>query len=153
MVFPTFSLRHCFILIIVLDIHPNYRSCVFIKQSALDPIPCPSPNGFDTVIQTMGVCSTPDPAMLLTNLGKLTRHEGGQILLLEHGRSHYAWLNRILDTTAPAHADKHGCWWNKDIGQIVKDSGLEVVKIKRYHLGTTWWIELRPPSNAVGSIG
>jgi methyltransferase OMS1 len=95
------------------------------------------------VIETMGLCSTPEPVKLLQNIEACTK-EDGQILLLEHGKSHYDWLNSILDKTAPAHADMHGCWWNKDIGQIVQDSGLEVVEIKRYNFGTTWWLELKP---------
>ena len=92
----------------------------------------------------MGLCSTPEPSALLTHLGSITNPNDGRILLLEHGRSHYAWLNRILDKTAPGHADKHGCWWNRDIGKIVEDSGLDIIEIKRYHFGTTWWIELQP---------
>ncbi|MCJ1473813.1 hypothetical protein MMC13_002464 [Lambiella insularis] len=115
----------------------------FLTQSAHNPIPRPAPTGFDTVLQTMGLCSTPDAASLLKHLGQLA-NPTGRILLLEHGRSHYAWLNRILDDHAAAHADKHGCWWNKDIQKLVDDSGLEVVEIKRYHFGTTWWVELRP---------
>lgn len=127
------------------DEHPEYsRRISFRNQSALDPIPSPSPEGFDTVIQTMGLCSTPEPEALLRNLGAVTKKDGGQILLLEHGKSHYKWLNDYLDKTAPMHADKHGCWWNKDIGKIVEDSGLEVVKIKRHNFGTTWWVELKP---------
>lgn len=123
----------------------------FRIQSALYPVPCHYTwKGFDSIVQTMGLCSTPEPAQTLRNFGHLLNQEGGQILLLEHGRSHYQWLNRILDDLAPAHADKHGCWWNRDIAAIVEESGLEVVRIKRYHLGTTWWIELRArrePSN------
>lgn len=127
------------------DEHPDYSRRIFFRnQSALDPIPSPSPEGFDAVIQTMGLCSTPEPEALLRNLGAVTKKDGGQILLLEHGKSHYKWLNDYLDKTAPMHADKHGCWWNKDIGKIVEDSGLEVVKIKRYNFGTTWWVELKP---------
>jgi methyltransferase OMS1 len=80
---------------------------------------------------------------LLQNIEAST-NEDGQILLLEHGKSHYDWLNTMLDKTAPAHADEHGCWWNKDIGQIVEESGLDVVNIKRYNFGTTWWVELKP---------
>ena len=99
---------------------------------------------FDTLIQTMGVCSHPDPAALLKHLGEITKTEGGQILLLEHGRSHYKWLNNLLDNLAPAHADRHGCWWNRDIGEIVRGSGLEVVEAERWHLGTTWQFILRP---------
>lgn len=126
------------------DTHPDYKKCRFLRQSAHDPIPRPAPGGFDFVIQTMGLCSTPNPSALLKHLARLTNPTRGRILLLEHGRSHYAWLNRILDNNAPAHADKHGCWWNKDIQKIVEESELEVIEIKRYHLGTTWWIELRP---------
>jgi methyltransferase OMS1 len=129
------------------DEHPEYARRIFWRtQSALEPIapPAQSPDGFDTVIQTMGLCSTGDPVKLLQNLGEVTKPDGGRILLLEHGRSHYAWLNRVLDKTAAAHADEHGCWWNKDIGKIVEDSGLEVVKLERYDFGTTWWVELKP---------
>ncbi len=99
---------------------------------------------YDTVIQTMGLCSTNDPDGLLRRLGQLVRpgDEGGQILLLEHGRSHYAWLNRILDAGAGEHARRHGCWWNRDVGAIVERSGLQVQRVKRYHFGTTWWVEL-----------
>jgi methyltransferase OMS1 len=102
---------------------------------------------FDTVLQTMGLCSMPDPAATLRHLGSVTEPVRGQILLLEHGRSHYDWLNRILDNLAPAHADRHGCWWNRDIGGIVRESGLEIVEEKRWHLGTTWRYVLRPKQN------
>lgn len=128
------------------DTHKEYFSRVaFKQQSAIDPIipPYGAQDGYDTVIQTMGLCSTPEPVKLLQNIEAST-NEDGQILLLEHGKSHYEWLNSMLDRTAPAHADEHGCWWNKDIGQIVEESGLELVKLKRYNLGTTWWLELRP---------
>ncbi|KAF2500614.1 S-adenosyl-L-methionine-dependent methyltransferase, partial [Lophium mytilinum] len=129
------------------DEHPEYaRRISWRTQSALEPIAPPpqSPDGFDYVIQTMGLCSTAEPVKLLQNLGEVAKPEGGRILLLEHGRSHYAWLNRVLDKTAAAHADEHGCWWNKDIGKIVEESGLEVVKLRRYNFGTTWWVELKP---------
>lgn len=129
------------------DTHPEYFNRVFFKQqSALDSITPPygAQDGYDTVIQTMGLCSTPEPVRLLRNLEAATKEDGGQILLLEHGKSHYQWLNNLLDKTAPAHANEHGCWWNKDIGKIVEESGLEVVEIKRYNFGTTWWIELKP---------
>ena len=125
------------------DTYPRYQTCRFLTQSSHDPIPRPASGGFDTILQSMGLCSTANPSALLSHLGRLSNPTGGRILLLEHGRSHYEWLNRILDEHAPAHADKHGCWWNRDIQKIVQDSGLEIVQIKRYHFGTTWWIELK----------
>jgi methyltransferase OMS1 len=102
---------------------------------------------YDTVLQTMGLCSMPDPVATLRHLGSVTEPAHGRILLLEHGRSHYDWVNRILDNLAPAHADRHGCWWNRDIGEIVRESGLEIVEAKRWHLGTTWRYVLRPKQN------
>jgi methyltransferase OMS1, mitochondrial len=42
------------------------------------------------------------------------------------------------------HALEFGCHWNRDIGKIIEESGLEIVKLHRKHLGTTWWIELKP---------
>ncbi|OKP00737.1 Methyltransferase OMS1, mitochondrial [Penicillium subrubescens] len=99
---------------------------------------------YDTIVQTMGLCSMPDPVATLQHLGSITEPNRGRILLLEHGRSYYGWLNRILDNLAPAHADRHGCWWNRDIGAIVKESGLEIVEEKRWHFGTTWKYVLRP---------
>jgi methyltransferase OMS1 len=137
------------------DEQPEYFHRVFFKQqSALDPITPPfgAQDGYDTVLQTMGICSTSEPVRLLQNLEAATK-EDGQILLLEHGRSHYKWLNDLLDKTAPAHADEHGCWWNKDIGKIVEESGLEVVEMKRYNLGTTWWIELKPRKGLRQKVG
>jgi methyltransferase OMS1 len=145
--------------------HPTFKRVAFRTQDAMDPIPPPplhhplegtrtisttmataetKNHRYDTIVQTMGLCSHPDPVSFLIHLGTLAKPGNGQILLLEHGRSHYAWLNRILDDLAPAHADRHGCWWNRDIGEVVRQSGLVVVESKRWHLGTTWRFVLRP---------
>ncbi|KAJ9620485.1 hypothetical protein H2203_007691 [Taxawa tesnikishii (nom. ined.)] len=108
--------------------------------------------GYDTIFQTMGLCSTPSPVQLLKNLAMHLNAENpdAKIILLEHGRSYYQWLNRILDSQASAHADQHGCWWNRDIGAIVEESGLEVLREKRRHFGTTWIFELKPRREALG---
>lgn len=98
---------------------------------------------YDTIIQTFGLCSVDDPVKLLENLGKCVKEEDGRILLLEHGRGRWNWLNKLLDQSAEGHASKFGCWWNRDMEQIVKDSGLDIVKIENRHGGTTWWIELK----------
>ncbi|GAM87961.1 hypothetical protein ANO11243_059900 [Dothideomycetidae sp. 11243] len=105
-----------------------------------------TPNGYDTIVQSMGLCSTDEPVQLLKNLaGHLNRtNPEARIFLLEHGRSYYQWWNRVLDSQAETHASKHGCWWNRDIGDIVHQSGLEVVQERRRNFGTTWIFELRP---------
>jgi methyltransferase OMS1 len=131
----------------------------FSTTSAVGPMPAaPGSEGesgnnggkYTTIIQTMGLCSTPTPHDLLLNLSAHLDHSDpdSRILLLEHGRSSYGWLNNILDNSAAKHAEIHGCWYNRDMGELVQaaaeQSGLEVVEVWRKHLGTTWVFELRP---------
>lgn len=137
--------------------YPGVIGIRWIIQDASEPLPAPPLSAdersgnkvgkkFDTIVQTFGLCSIADPVGLLKNLGESVEPDG-RILLLEHGKGEYEWINNILDRLAPAHADRFGCWWNKDIGKIVKDSGLEVVEIRRRHFGTTWWVVLKPKSS------
>jgi methyltransferase OMS1 len=136
--------------------YPGILGVRWVIQDASKPLPGPPVSAnetsgskeskkYDTIVQTMGLCSTPDPVGLLKNLGESVE-EGGRILLLEHGKGTWNWVNKILDGLAPRHAAEFGCWWNKDIGKIVEESGLEVIKLERkaLHAGTTWWIELTP---------
>ena len=128
----------------------------FMTGSALGDMPL-APNGkkYDTIIQTMGLCSTAEPAELLENMARHldTSNPDARILLLEHGRSYLQWLNRVLDNSAEKHAELHGCWFNREIGELVEEaalqSGLEVVNERRRHLGTTWVFELKPTEDAV----
>lgn len=126
----------------------------FLPASALGQMPLAptalEPKKYDTVVQTMGLCSTANPVELLTNMARhldMSNPEA-RILLLEHGRSYRQWLNKILDNSAEKHAEIHGCWFNRDIGALVEDAagkaGLEIVNERRHHLGTTWMFELRP---------
>lgn len=133
--------------------YPGVPNVQWVVQDASASLPPPPQSAnersgvknkkFDTIVQTMGLCSTPDPAGLLKNLGDSLEPEGGRILLLEHGRGTWDFINNILDHLAPKHAAEFGCWWNKDIINIVEQSGLELVALKRKHFGTTYWIELR----------
>lgn len=136
-----------------------------VGDAGLDGVVDRPTGGYDTIVQTFGICSMTDPVGFLSKLGKLCRQpgeasmsklprdendgKGGRILLLEHGRGHYGWVNNILDSVAKVHALNYGCWWNKDIEAVVRQSGLEVERIKRYHGGTTWEIVLRPQTKSV----
>ena len=121
----------------------------WVKQSVVDPLPVvgswsPPQEGFTTIVQTMGVCSTPSPSAALAHLGTLVHQTEGRILLLEHGRGYCSWINWILDKSAARHADKHGCWYNRDVGEVLAKSGLVAKKVQRKHFGTVWYIEARP---------
>jgi hypothetical protein len=45
---------------------------------------------------------------------------GGKLLLLEHGRSSWDWLNSHMDERAAGHYAQYGCWYNRDILDIVQ---------------------------------
>lgn len=70
--------------------------------------------------------------------------KGGKILLLEHGRSKLGFVNNFLDDVAKEHADRYGCWWNKDIEKVVNESGLVVESMNRSAFGTVYEYVLRP---------
>ncbi|KAJ3061892.1 hypothetical protein HDU98_002223 [Podochytrium sp. JEL0797] len=109
---------------------------------------------FDTVLDTFGLCSMHDPSVSLRNMRDLCKPDG-TIVLLEHGRSVFAlravqeYINSALDKTAQGHADRWGCWWNRDLEGIVSElDGVTVESVKRYHLGTTLEIVLRRNADA-----
>ena len=69
---------------------------------------------------------------------------GGRLLLLEHGRSSsWDWINKILDSNADAHLKKWGCQWTRDITGAVKEAGLVIDSMSRWHFGTTYVITAR----------
>jgi SAM-dependent methyltransferase len=69
---------------------------------------------------------------------------GGKLLLLQHGRGTWGFANRHIDDTAVRHHKTYGCWYNREILDIVKDAGLRVDWLFRWHFGTTYLIVATP---------
>jgi methyltransferase OMS1 len=101
---------------------------------------------YDTIIDSFGLCSYEDPIFVLQEAALLLKRNDpdAKIILIEHGQSHYQWLNNQLNNGAEHHAKNWGCIWNLDIEQLVKDSEmLEITSCTRYHFGTTYIIEAK----------
>lgn len=94
---------------------------------------------YDTIIEAFGLCSHKDPVNALKNMAFFLKPDG-RIYLLEHGRGTNKTINKILDKRSKKRLETWGCRWNLDIGEILDDSGLEIVSEKRFHMGTTWCI-------------
>ena len=111
------------------------RAALLLELSISSGLPFPS-NSFDTVVDTFGLCSYEDPAAALAEMRRVLR-PGGTLLLLEHGASWYGWLTQLLDSSALAHARRHGCSWNRRIDELVAASNMRIRTQERRHFGTT----------------
>ena len=110
---------------------------------------------FDVVIDTFGLCSFNDPVRVLKEMSRVCKADG-KILLLEHGRSapqHSKslsrwlggdWLSSVLDVYAEKHAKQWGCWWNRDIVQLVEEAGLGVIEVETHQMGTLYVVVCEP---------
>ncbi|KAI1118623.1 hypothetical protein F5Y14DRAFT_221578 [Nemania sp. NC0429] len=111
----------------------------------------PTPQKYDTILQSFGLCSVQDPVSLLSLMASSLQPGTGRILLLEHGRSIWDIVNGLLDRSARAHHERFGCWWNRDIEVIVHEAarrvpGLEILRLERpgwSTAGTHVVVELR----------
>lgn len=103
---------------------------------------------FDTVFETFGLCSHEDPVAALRGMAAVLR-PGGRVVLLEHGRGDWGFINGFLDRRAEKHVADWGCRWNLDLDAIVRQSGLQVVERRSYHLGSTKMYVLARPAAPV----
>ncbi|KAG7361153.1 methyltransferase type 11 domain containing protein [Nitzschia inconspicua] len=99
---------------------------------------------FDTVVDTFGLCSYQNPVDVLREMKRVCKPDG-KILLLEHGRSKtWDFITKYLDKNAERHAKNWGCVWNRDLDQIVEESGLQLETLHTWHFGTTYYMVCRP---------
>ncbi len=89
---------------------------------------------FDTVCSSLSTCTFIDPVAVLKEMRRLTK-PGGQILLLEHGRSRNRWLGRWQDRFAPKHYKKHACRLTQDPTKYLQPAGLVTETSSRHFFG------------------
>lgn len=119
---------------------------VEVVTSAIEDAKLPAAS-FDIIVDTMGICSHADPVRTLRQIQHLLKPDG-RVVLFEHGLSFYKWLNRVLAAYAEPHFVEHGCMLTRDMPKIVRESGLEIVALRRYHLGLTCAIEAKLPNHS-----
>jgi ubiquinone/menaquinone biosynthesis C-methylase UbiE len=103
---------------------------------------------FDTVIDSLTLCTFPDPVVALREMARVCRTDG-RILLLEHGRSERGWLGHWQDRKADRHAQRLGCRWNREPLDLVCQAGLTLITSRRTFLGIFHEIEAEPPRNGI----
>lgn len=118
------------------------RPTIKVEFKVAEAFALPYPNDyFDTVVDTFGICSMEAPEACLQEIRRVLKKTSGEALFLEHGRVKESGfigslLNFWLDLRAPAHAEKWGCAWNRDVLGFVKQAGFEITETKTHHVGT-----------------
>lgn len=111
-----------------------------IRFKTMNAAAIPYPDqSFDTVVDTFGLCSFEDPVQVLREMKRVLK-PGGRLLLLEHGNSHWGFMKDMQAKQLDRHVHKYGCYWNREIGELVQEAGLRVVEQERSQLGTVFYI-------------
>lgn len=126
---------------------PKYKNAAFAVGKAEDLVDLASDSfRYDTVVEAFGLCAHEDPVKALKNMAMLLK-PGGRIVLLEHGRSTWDFVNNHLDFRAEKRMHTWACRWNLDIGEMIDDAGLDITYEKRVHLGSTWLLVCKRPED------
>ncbi|KAI5955269.1 hypothetical protein KGF54_001830 [Candida jiufengensis] len=133
------------------DKFPNFKNVAFTKGKAEDLLEMVGENNnlkYDTIIEAFGLCCHENPVKVLKNMSKLLK-PGGRIILLEHGRSKWDFINNHLDFRSEKRMKTWKCRWNLDIGELVDEANLDITLEKRAHLSTTWMLVLKRPEDPI----
>jgi len=98
---------------------------------------------FDTVVSTLTLCTTPEPARLLREMTRVCR-DSGRVLLLEHGLSTVPAVNWLLLRLAPGHLSRYACHLTRDVVALPRQAGLRVIGQERHLFGIFSLIEAVP---------
>jgi ubiquinone/menaquinone biosynthesis C-methylase UbiE len=83
-------------------------------------------DSYDTVVVTLVLCTVPDQAAALKEIGRVLR-PGGQLLFLEHVRSHQSDLAKWQDRLEkPWQFLGDGCHCNRDTVATIRAAGFEL---------------------------
>jgi SAM-dependent methyltransferase len=88
----------------------------------------------NTVVSTWSLCTIPDPALSLREVGRVLK-PGGRLLFLEHGRSSdrkiAAWQDRLNPLQNLIGC---GCNLNRQIDRLIIESGLKIAHLDRFSM-------------------
>jgi len=89
---------------------------------------------FDTVISAFSSCTFPDYAAAFREMVRVTK-PGGQVLLVEHGRSSVGWIARRQDRNIERVYERSACRNNRDVSAELSEARLEPAIHVVSHLG------------------
>ncbi len=130
----------------------KFNRPVTLVLGRAEELPFPD-NAFDTVISEFSLCAIENPEKALREMARVAKH---RILIVEHGLSYWRiirwlgyWSSLFPD---PQHPWSYGCYQDRDILEIIKKSGLKIVKLQTSSLGHVYSITLAPGDIADGAV-
>jgi len=98
---------------------------------------------FDTVVSTLSLCSYVNPLQVLRNVNRWCRPDG-QILLMEHGLSTNVAVSAAQKALNPLLHRIYGCHHTRNIVGLIRESGIEIVKLESHWLNMVHLIWAKP---------
>ncbi len=105
----------------------------FFTQPAEQELPLPDAS-IDTAVMTWTLCSIPQPADALHHVRRVLK-DGGQLLFIEHGRSHdrsvMAWQDRLTPIWKRIAG---GCHLNRKVDDLISSAGFRITELKTFYI-------------------
>jgi len=97
---------------------------------------------FDYVVTAYSSCTFADHVAAFREMERVTK-SGGQILMVEHGRSSVGWIADRQDRKIQGHYERSGCRNNREPLDELEEAGLRVKSVQKSHLGMGTQIRVR----------
>ena len=99
-------------------------------------------NSFDGAVDTLCLCTYPDPQKALREMARVVK-PGGKIVLIEHGLARPRFLRWLQRKGAHRHFKALCCRWDMDMDAVVDKSGLKIAFRKRTFFGAVYTYTLQ----------
>src|SRR5574343_23577 len=100
-------------------------------ENSAENIPLPD-NSLDFAISTWTLCSIPNPEIALKEVFRVLKN-GGTFSFVEHGKSPVTFISKIQNLLTPfSKRIAGGCHINRDIENLVRNSGFQIQKIEKF---------------------
>jgi methyltransferase OMS1 len=119
-----------------------------LVEGRAEKLPFPD-KSFDTVVSEFSLCAIEDPVAALK---EMTRVAKNRVILLEHGLSYWTIVRKLGFWTSlfpdPQHPWSYGCYQDRDILNIIKDSDVKVKQMQMSSLGHVYLLVLAPANDS-----
>ncbi|MFC4767129.1 class I SAM-dependent methyltransferase [Effusibacillus consociatus] len=110
----------------------NAHVPIEVISAKSEQLPFPD-NSFDAVVNTLVLCTIPDPVKALAEINRVCKSDG-KVLFFEHVRLDDPILGRLQDWLTPVWKRLcDGCHLNRNTLELIKQAGFKVTRIQRYY--------------------